>query len=117
MLTEQRVSTTLEARCAGCGHEYPGASLLFLYADESGHRCPGCGSILVVGHDGDAHGGVRGPSRLVLSERLEGSSLHEKLAGLVRSEDELELLVDRTGQTRSVRLAAAVPAMGSSALS
>lgn len=108
MLTKQRVSTTLEARCPGCGHEYPEASLTFLYADELGHRCPGCGSILIVGHDGGAHGKVRGTCRLMISERLEGSDLHEKLARLAEAGEELELLVDRTGETRTVRLAFSV---------
>ncbi|CAN5674821.1 hypothetical protein BH24ACT22_BH24ACT22_07160 [soil metagenome] len=112
MLTKPQVSTTLEARCPGCSHEYPGASLPFLYADELGHRCPGCGSVLIIGHDGGAHGKVREPYSLVLSGHLEGSGLHEKLAGLVGDDKELELAVDRTGEARTVRLAFSVSGTG-----
>ena len=105
MLTEPQVSTMLGGRCPGCGHEYPWESLPFLYADELGHRCPGCGNVLLVDNTGDPHGNVREPCRLMISGRLEGSGLHEKLAELVRSAEELELLMDHTGETRTVSVA------------
>lgn len=93
----------LEARCPGCGSVYSGASLPFLYADEHGPRCSGCGSVLVVG-DGGLREEAPTSYRLVLSEGLAGSGLHEKLAGLVGGWERLWLTVDRTGETRTVRL-------------
>lgn len=113
MLTEPQVSTTLEGRCSGCGHEYPWESLPFLYADELGHRCPGCGSVLLVDNTGDPHGKVREPCRLMLSGRLEGSGLHGRLVELVRGRGGLRVLVDRMGETRTVRLVSSVSAMES----
>ncbi len=109
MLTELQVSTSLRAWCPGCGHECPYEILTFLYADESGHLCPGCGSVLIVGQNSGARGKVREPCRLVLSGRLEGSELHEKLAGLIEDGEGLELAVDRTGETRTVRLTFPAP--------
>ena len=109
MLTEPQVSTTLEARCPGCGHQYPGASLPFVYADELGPRCPGCGSVLTGGDDRDPRGNASSARRLMLSESLEGSGLHEKLVELTGGGEGLELLVDRTGETRTVCLAPASP--------
>lgn len=76
----------------------------FLYTDESGARCPGCGSVLLVGDAGDRRGKVRGPCRLMLSEQLEGSGLHGKLTELAGEGGGLRVLVDRTGETRTVRL-------------
>ena len=109
MLTEPQVSPALEARCPGCGREHPGASLPFLYADELGPRCPDCGSVLTVGNDGDPWGRGSSSCRLVLSEGLEGSGLHEELVELTGGGEGLELLVDRTGETRTVCLAPASP--------
>jgi hypothetical protein len=104
MLTEPRTHTTLGARCPGCGGTYPGEGLPFLYADELGYRCPGCGSVLMVGDDGDPLENASSACRLVLSEGLEGSGLHEKLVELGGGGEGLELLVDRTGETRTVSL-------------
>lgn len=103
-LTESQVSTTLEVLCPGCGHEYPWAILPFLYADELGHRCPDRGSVLIV-EAGEPPGKAQGPCHLMLSEHLEGTCLHEKLAELVGGGDGVELLVDRAGETRNVSVA------------
>ncbi|WP_166178915.1 hypothetical protein [Rubrobacter tropicus] len=46
---------------------------------------------------------------MVLSEGLAGSGLHKKLAGLVGGGEELWLMVDRTGGTRTVHLEPSTP--------
>jgi hypothetical protein len=116
MLTKQRVSTTLEARCSGCGCAYPEMCLPFLYADELGARCPGCGSILIVGNDENEPGKVRNSYSLMISGRLEGSGLHGRLIELTQEREGFRVLVDRTSETRTVRLATAAPAMESGTL-
>lgn len=112
MLTEQQVSTRLEAQCRGCGVVYPGESLPFLYVDELGYRCPDCGNILMVGNEGELQGEDPGLCRLMLSERLEGSSLHGMLVELSGGEERLELLVDRAGEVRTVSLVSSVSPEG-----
>lgn len=107
MLTEPRTYTTLGARCPGCGGTYSGENLPFLYADELGFRCPGCGSVLMVGDNGNPRRRASSACRLMLSESLEGSGLHEKLAELAGEGEGLDVLVDRTGETRTVSLALA----------
>jgi hypothetical protein len=107
MLTEPRTYATLEARCPGCGDSYAGESLLFLYSDELGARCPGpgCGSILAVGNAGGWCGEDRNFCRhLVLPEDLEGSRLHQMLAELIAGGKELRVVVDCTGEARTIRL-------------
>lgn len=81
-----------------------------MYADELGARCPGCGSILIVGNDVNPRRREPGPCCLMLAEGLEGSPLHGKLAELAEGE-EVRVLVDRTSETRTVHLVSAVPAM------
>lgn len=109
MLTEPRTYTTLEARCPACGDSYAGESLLFLYADELGVRCPGCGCVLAVGDAGGQHGEVRNPCHLVLPEGLEGSRLHKKPVELFGGGEELRVVVGRSGETRTIRLEPAGP--------
>ncbi len=116
MLTKQRVSTTLEARCSGCGCAYPEMCLPFLYADELGARCPGCGSILIVGNDENEPGKVRNSYSLMISGRLEGSGLHGRLIELTQEREGFRVLVDRTSETRTVRLATAALAMETGSL-
>ena len=116
MLTEQQVTTGFGAQCRGCGIVYPGESLPFLYVDELGYRCPDCGDILMVGSEGDLQVEEPGPCRLMLSERLEGSSLHGMLVELSGGEERLELLVDRADEVRTVSLASSVPPDGPASL-
>jgi len=111
MLAEQQVSTMLEARCPGCRSTYPAAILPFLYADELGPRCPGCGHVLIVGSR-DGRREASSPCRLVLSEGLEGSGLQGMLAELAEGGEGLRVLVDRTGWTRTVRPISSAPTKG-----
>lgn len=53
---------------------------------------------------GEPCGKVRGACHLMLSEQLEGTGVHEKLAALIEGGEELEVAVARTRKTRTESL-------------
>jgi hypothetical protein len=84
-------------RCPDCPGVYDGDSLLFLYTDGDYRYCT-CGSRLVEG----VATGIDRHYRLILPERLRGTSLHRQLEELV-ADEEIEVAPER-GEDRHISL-------------
>ncbi len=94
MLEEKLVSFVW--RCPDCPGVYDGESLLFLHADGDYRYCL-CGGRLV---EGVASEGER-RYRLVIPERLRGTSLHRQLEELLSDEEGVEVA---TGHREDLRI-------------
>ena len=77
-------------RCPDCSRSYAGESLLFLYTDGEYRYCT-CGGRLVedVAPEGERH------YRLVIPDRLRGTSLHRQLEELLADEENVEVALGR----------------------
>jgi hypothetical protein len=67
-------AVTFVWRCPGCSAVYEGEGLQFLHADEAHWYCP-CGGELVE----DVEPATERHYRLVIPERLRGTTLHRQL--------------------------------------